>query len=134
MIRSYQDLRVWQMSMDFAVAVYRAFPNPSRAGMRGFIDQVRRSATSVPAYIAEGYGRESTRSYTQYLKIARGSLNETETHILLAARLELVEPESASDLLQSSKTISKMLSGLIASVNNASHRKMARPRHPAPIA
>ena len=134
MIRSYQDLRVWQMAMDFAVAIYCAFPDASRANMRGLIDQVRRSATSVPANIAEGYGRESTRSYTQYLKVARGSLNETETHILLAARLEFIAPQTASDLLQSAETVSKMLSGLIASVNKASDRKTARPRHPAPIA
>jgi four helix bundle protein len=98
------------------------------------MDQVSRSAASVPANIAEGYGRESTRSYTLYLKVARGSLNETETHILLAARLHLIEPQAASDLLQSAETISKMLSELIASVSKASDRKTPRPRPSAPIA
>jgi four helix bundle protein len=100
--------------MDFAAATYCVVPDGSR--VRGLVDQLRRSAVSVPANIAEGYGRDSSRSYAQFLKVARGSLNEAETHILLAARLELIEATRAKDLLSSAETISKMLNGLVRSI------------------
>jgi four helix bundle protein len=76
----------------------------------------------VPANIAEGYGRESARSYAQFLKVARGSLNEAETHILLAARLYLIESDVARNLLASTENISKMLNGLIRSIS-AGHQE-----------
>jgi len=124
MIRSYQDLRVWQEAMDFATSAYRAVPNASRYEIRALVDQMRRATTSVSANIAEGYGRESARSYIQFLKIARGSLNEAETHILLAARLELIEPALATSLLARTEIISKMLAGLIKFI---AHGQKLRP-------
>lgn len=77
-IESYRDLIVWQQAMDLAVSIYevtRAWPKDEIYGMTG---QVRRAATSVPANIAEGYGRESRASYQQFLRIAQGSLKELE--------------------------------------------------------
>ncbi|BCH04074.1 hypothetical protein MesoLj131c_61170 [Mesorhizobium sp. 131-3-5] len=69
-IESYRDLIVWQQAMDLAVSIYettRAWPKDERYGLTA---QVRRAATSVPANIAEGYGRESRASYQQFLRIA----------------------------------------------------------------
>jgi four helix bundle protein len=103
--------------MDFTVATYRAVSGTPKPEMRALVDQMRRSAASVPANIAEGYGRESARSYIQFLKIARGSLNEAETPVLLAERLEFLSPEQAKSLLGSSEAISKMLNGLIKSIS-----------------
>lgn len=77
--------------MDFAAAVYHAVP-------RGWRGDVR------------------VKSYAQFLRVARGSLNEAETHILLAARLELIEAAHAAQLLRTSEAISKMLNGLIKSI------------------
>jgi four helix bundle protein len=111
--------------MDFAAATYCAVPDGSRAELRGLVDQLRRSAVSVPANIAEGYGRDSAKSYAQFLRVARGSLNEAETHILLAARLELIETTRAQQLLCTAEAISKMLNGLIKSIAN----KDAKPRN-----
>lgn len=68
-IQSHRDLVVWQKSMDLAVAAYRlttAFPADERFGM---ISQIRRSCASIPANIAEGYGRESPGAYAQQLKV-----------------------------------------------------------------
>jgi four helix bundle protein len=75
-----------------------------------------RSAISVAANIAEGYGRESPGSYVHFLKIARGSLNEFETQLLLAQRLRLVEGAQLGALLASIESISKMLNALIRSI------------------
>jgi four helix bundle protein len=118
--------------MDFAVATYHAIPNASKSEMRGLVDQMRRSAVSIPANIAEGYGRESARSYAQFLKVARGSLNEAETHILLAKRLELIEPAQASGLLATAEAISKMLAGLIKSISHTDEKKRTTRSRPSP--
>ena len=75
---------------------------------------------SVPANIAEGYGRESTRSYIQFLKTARGSLRELETHVLLAQRIGLIDATDSTDLIKKAESIGKMLSALIKSINASS--------------
>jgi four helix bundle protein len=86
-IRNYRDLAVWQLGMDIALQVYQAtkdFPTDERFGLTS---QLRRAAASVPANIAEGHARSSTRDYLRYIAIAIGSLAETATFIELAGRL-----------------------------------------------
>lgn len=88
-IRSYRDLLVWQRGMDLAAEVYRLSRAWPKEETYGLTSQARRAAAAIPANIAEGYGRQSTASYAQFLKIARGSLKELETHLLLAERVGL---------------------------------------------
>jgi len=102
--------------MTLAENVYRLAATIPRIAAYGFADQMRRSAISIPANIAEGYGRESTGSYIQFLKIARGSLKELETHILLAQRVGIIDGESTQPLLSRSEDIGKMLNALIRSI------------------
>ena len=86
-IESHRDLIVWRKSTDLAVAAYRftdGFPADERYGLTS---QIRRSCASVPANIAEGYGRESAGAYVQQLRVAQGSLKEFETHVELAHRI-----------------------------------------------
>jgi four helix bundle protein len=70
----------------------------------------------VPANIAEGYGRDATGSYIQFLRTARGSLKELETHILIAQRVGLMAPNLAAPLLRSAEDIGRMLNSLIKSL------------------
>jgi four helix bundle protein len=115
-IESHRDLLVWQKSMDLAVSAYRltaCFPAEERSGMTS---QIRRSSTSVPANIAEGYGRESPESYAQFLRIAQGSLKEFETHIELAERVTLLQFEHSRETLSQCNEIGKMLRSLIRSI------------------
>jgi four helix bundle protein len=115
-IRSYQDLVVWQRSMDLAVSVYemtRAFPQSELYGMTS---QMRRSAASIAANIAEGYGRESTGSYVHFLKTARGSLKELETHVILSQRVRLTNEGASGPLLRDAMGIGIMLNSLIRSL------------------
>src|SRR5215207_5514750 len=100
-IQSYRDLRVWQDAMGLAEACYRLTASFPRDELFGLTSQVRRAATSIPANIAEGYGRNSKGAYTQFLKIAQGSLKELETHLLLAERLNLASTEATEPLLSS---------------------------------
>ena len=93
-ISSYKDLIIWQKGIDLAVNVYalaKDFPDSEKFALSS---QVKRSASSVPANVAEGYGRQSTRSYSQFIKISRGSLFELETHLVLAERLDYITEES----------------------------------------
>src|SRR6476620_6481042 len=86
-IRNYRDLAVWQRGMDITLAVYNAtklFPDDEKFGLTS---QLRRAAASVPANIAEGHGRSSTKDYLRHLSIAVGSLAEAATFVELAGRL-----------------------------------------------
>ena len=89
-IRSYRDLRVWKQAMNLAEAACRLTGQFPKHEVYGFTAQVRRAAASVPANIAEGYGRDSRGSYVQFLRVAQGSVKELETHLLLATRIELI--------------------------------------------
>jgi four helix bundle protein len=115
-IQSHRDLVVWQKSMDLAVAAYRVtapFPSDERYGLTS---QIRRSAASIPANIAEGYGRESAGAYAQQLKVAQGSLKEYETHIELAHRIGLITADALTPHAKSADEIGRMLRALIRSV------------------
>ena len=116
-VRSYRDLRVWQKGMDLAAEVYRLSKSWPKEELYGLISQVRRSAASVPANIAEGYGRQSSASYGQFLKVARGSLKELETHLLLAERVGITARGSCNDALEQADDLGRMLGGLIKSVD-----------------
>src|SRR3990172_8152706 len=118
-IRSYRDLVVWQEAMNLAEAAYRLSRQLPKEEMYALAQQVRRSCSSVPANIAEGYGRDSTGAYVQHLRVAQGSLKELETHLLLAERVELVDTIAIAPLLAKSEQIGKMLGSLIRSVEQS---------------
>jgi|ERR1700677_365430 four helix bundle protein len=119
-IRSYRDLRVWRDAMTLTEECYRFSKELPRDELFGLTSQVRRAAVSIPANIAEGYGRDSKGSYVSFLKIAQGSLKELETHLILAQRLKLGSFEMAGQLLSQCEAIGRMLRGLIRSLQNAS--------------
>jgi four helix bundle protein len=115
-IKSYRDLRVWQDAMALAEAAYqltRGFPKDETFGMSS---QIRRSATSIPANIAEGHGRETTGAFVQSLRVAQGSLKEFETHLLLAGRVGLLNEPSIEMAMGQCEALGKMLRSLIRSL------------------
>ncbi len=115
-IKSHRDLIVWQRSMDLVEVVYtttRTFP---RDEMFGLTSQMRRAASSVPANIAEGYGRGTRAAYVSFLRIARGSLKELETHIEIASRVGFASNEDSTSLLDRCDELSRLLHGLISKV------------------
>jgi len=112
-IQSYRDLRVWQAGMDLAKAAYGVTKSWPKEEMFGMTSQVRRSEASVPANIAEGFGRGSSGSFVQFLRTTQGSLKEFETHVLLAGRVGLLQQQDADLLLGRSDDLGKMLGSLI---------------------
>ena len=112
-IRSYKDLDVWRLAMKLAAACYSATAKFPREEIYGITSQIRRAAVSIPANIAEGYGRESTGDYVRFLRIAQGSLKELETLAMLAQEIGYLTEAGASELLGECERVSKMLPDLI---------------------
>ena len=86
-VSSYRDLVVWQKAMTLVSSVYqltRSFPDFERFGLTS---QIQRAAVSIPSNIAEGQGRLATKEFRQFLGIARGSLKELETQLLISIDL-----------------------------------------------
>ncbi len=106
--------------MNLAEACYRLTLKLPREEMYGLSSQIRRSGASVAANIAEGYGRDNRGNYIQHLKIAQGSLKELETHLLLGARVSLLDQSFVAPLLENSESVGKMLRSLIRSLENNS--------------
>jgi four helix bundle protein len=112
-VKTVRELRIWQQSIELAVASYREtsnFPPEEKFGMTA---QIRRAATSVPANIAEGFGRWNQREFARFLAIANGSLRELETHFLVAEKLGYIRPERLAVLLRSIDDEGKMIFSLI---------------------
>ena len=80
---SYRDLVVWQKSMELTEEIYRLVKTLPREETYGLSDQMRRAAVSVPSNIAEGHGRNSEKEFIRFLCMAKGSVFELETQILL---------------------------------------------------
>jgi four helix bundle protein len=92
-IKSYGDLQVWQKAHELVLLVFRVTDKFPRADQFGIVSQVRRSATSVAANIAEGFGRGTTREFLRSLQIARGELEETRYFMLLSCDLGKISKE-----------------------------------------
>jgi four helix bundle protein len=118
-INSYRDLVAWQEGMSLAEATYRLTATFPKQELYGLTAQSRRSSTSVPANIAEGYGRDSKGAYVHHLRIAQGSLKELETHLLLSERVKLVDSEQVASLLTKSELVGKMLRSLMRSLESS---------------
>jgi four helix bundle protein len=115
-IRSYQDLAIWKKAMELVVQVYHLTRRLPREEMHGLTSQMRRAAVSIPTNIAEGWGRGSRKEYIQFLRIARGSLLELETLLAISRSLRYLSQEDMQATLALVEEISRMLSGLIASL------------------
>ncbi len=102
--------------MALAEQAYRVTARFPKDEIYGMTSQIRRSAVSVAANIAEGHGRESRGAFIQFLRMSQGSLKELETHLLLAERVKLVKTEDTAPLLQRCDELGKMMRALIRSI------------------
>jgi four helix bundle protein len=114
--KSYRDLDVWREAMDFVVECYRMTRTFPKSEVYGLTSQLQRAAVSTPANIAEGQGRQHDKEFLQHLAIAYGSLAEAETHIQIARRLEYIDGERESMMLERAARIGRMLNGLRKSI------------------
>ena len=115
-IEFYKDIEVWQMAMTLAEDCYLLTARFPKDEMYGMSAQIRRAAVSIPANIAEGYGRDQTGSFVQFLRIAQGSARELETHLILAERVRLADQQAVAPAQELCERVSKMLRSLIRSL------------------
>ena len=112
--RKHHDLMVWRESMDLVTDIYRVTSSYPRDEIYGLTSQMRRAAVSVPSNIAEGAARTSSKEFLQFLSIARGSLSELETQIMISRNLGYLSEEGV--VLQRVETIFALLGGLMKSI------------------
>lgn len=117
-LKSYRDLIVWKKSMDLNQLVYKYTASFPKEEIFGLVSQMRRSAVSVSANIAEGQARNSTGEFIQFLGIAKGSLAELETLAILSHNLGYINKKEASTLLNLSGEINKMIFALIKTLRS----------------
>ena len=118
-MQNFKELMVWKKAHQLTLDVYRAtkdFPVDERFGLTS---QLRRSAASVPANIAEGTGRGSNRDFARFLVIANGSAVETEYHLILARDLDYLTKEQHAPMQALVDEVQKMLGSLIRKVDAA---------------
>ena len=115
-IRDYRDLLAWQKTRALVKSVYaitRGFPKEE---LFGLTQQMRKAAVSAPSNIAEGYGRGSRKDYTRFLQIARGSLYEVQTQLLLAQDLGYLKDGQVAPVEQEIIQCCRLLHGLLRSL------------------
>jgi four helix bundle protein len=116
-MQTYKELDVWKVAVDLVEQVYvltRGFPSDERFGL---IAQMRRAAVSIPANIAEGYGRSHRGDYLHHLSFARGSLLELETHLTIALRLGFAADAQVQPISSLLDRVGRMLHKLIDSLS-----------------
>ena len=112
MYQSYENLEVWQKSVDLSVCIYKVMQD---CRDYGFKDQICRASVSIPSNIAEGMERDSVKETIHYLHIAKGSCAEVRTQLLIAQRVGYLEETEFIDLKENAESISRMLHGLVKS-------------------
>lgn len=112
-VKDFRDLHVWQKAHQLTLVVYRHTASFPREELYGLTTQLRRSASSIAANLAEGCGRNGDAELARFCSIAMGSASELEYHLLLARDLNLLNTADHADLAQQATEVKRMLTGLL---------------------
>ena len=118
MLKSFQELEVWQRAHQLVLPTYRvtdSFPDRERYGI---VSQVRRSAASIPANIAEGFGRRTTKELLQFLAHANGSLEETRYFLILSLDLGYLRKQDFEEMQKHCSSVAQMIAALDRSLKS----------------
>lgn len=124
---SHRELRVWQRAMEIATDCYALAKKLPREELFGLTSQIRRSASSVPANIAEGYGRFGRKETIRFLNIANGSLVELDTHLELSVRVGYLRSVDIEQITADCRSLCVMLSAFKAALRRPSTRPPQSP-------
>ena len=111
--RTHRELEVWKKAMNFVIEVYRKTSEFPKSEVYGLTSQLRRASVSIPSNLAESAARNGNKEFMQFLNITQGSISELDTQLELAYRLEYINKQDCSNLINRLTEISKMLYGLI---------------------
>ncbi len=116
-IKSYKDLLIWQKGIVIVKEIYLLCTDFPKNEIYGLQSQMKRALISIPSNIAEGYDRNYTQNYIRFLKIARGSLLELETQIIISKELNLINEFKYNNIISLFTEENKMLNAFIKSIS-----------------
>jgi len=117
-VESFKDLIIWQKGIELVNDFYKVTKHFPKEELYGLTSQIRRAAISIPANIAEGWGRGTTKNYVQFLEISRGSLYELETLIIISNNLTYLNKDDSSEIENKIFEIGRMLNALITKLES----------------
>lgn len=117
-MRDFRQIRVWVKAHELALEIYRTTASFPREELYGLTSQMRRSSASIPANIAEGYGRGGNAELARFLQMGMGSAYEVEYHALLARDLFLVDAIAYERLQNRIVEVKRMLAALLVKVRS----------------
>jgi four helix bundle protein len=112
-MKDFKELKVWQKAHALTLTTYEETRRFPREEQYGLTSQMRRSAASIPANIAEGCGRDGDAELARFLRIAMGSTSELEYHLLLARDLQLLQEPAYQRLCGEVIQTKRMLTGFL---------------------
>jgi four helix bundle protein len=118
MFKTFKEMPAWQLAMEVAESVHRLTECLPRKEDYGFTSQIRRSALSISANIAEGFGRSHTLDKINFYYNSRGSLTETQSHLEYAVRIGYINSEQAGLLITSLHKLYHELNKIINTLKN----------------
>ena len=116
-MKTFRDLKVWQKAHNLTLRIYKITKKFPKDEKFGIISQLRRSASSIPTNIVEGFKRRSNKEYSYFLNLAESSLEETKYHLILSLDLAYITEKDFRELEELSNEIGKMLYGLQKKLN-----------------
>ena len=114
--QTYRDLLVWQKAVHVAKAIYEVTQGFPKAEVYALTSQIRRCAVSIPSNIAEGFGRRRSGEYVRFLRIARGSIFELETQLLIALEVSFLDEKEYTRVCALIDEVERMLESLLRKV------------------
>lgn len=112
-IKSFEDLEVWKMAKEFVLKIYTLTSSFPKEEIYGITSQMKRAALSVPANIAEGFGRYHYLDKAKFYLNSRGSLFEVKSFVLIAIGLNLIDPNKGKELIADIDQLGIKLNNLV---------------------
>jgi four helix bundle protein len=119
-MKDFKKLKVWQKAYDLTLKIYKITTNFPKEELFGLTSQIRRSASSIAANIAEGCGRGGDVDFARFLQMAMGSASELEYHLLLSRGLNYLDQSDYEDLNKQLIDVKRMLATLIKKLKSDS--------------
>lgn len=116
-VKSYEELVVWQKAMLLVEEVYRAVKKLPKEELYALSDQMRRAVVSIPSNIAEGHMRAGTKEFINFLSIANGSRAEVETQLKICQRLNYLTDGDVNESLNLCIEVGKMINVMISKLS-----------------
>ncbi len=115
-VKDYKDLKVWQKGIEIVDKIYSLTDNFPKEELYGLTNQMRRSAISIPSNISEGFVRNHSKEYIQFLYISLGSCAELDTQLVIAQKRNYVGQDKFNELTEDINYETRMLVSMINAV------------------